>query len=123
MKSYPWVVESDPIFHTIAESFKAQVGIVIEDIDHAAVLPPTIFLLQNLEMQKNSEAVWCNLLMDNYIPRQNMQIVVTSKLLLVWSYLGQIPMIEGYNRCDLILQERIDEVVIVLYSPLVDLVS
>lgn len=48
--THPWVVKSDPLFYPITKSLKAQVGIVIKKIDHAAVLPTTIFLLKNLKI-------------------------------------------------------------------------
>lgn len=45
LQTYPWIVESDPVLDSVAKSFKAQVGKVIEIIDHAYVLPSTVFLL------------------------------------------------------------------------------
>lgn len=43
--AYPRIVESDPVLDSVAKSFKAQVGIFIEMIDHAYILPSSIFLL------------------------------------------------------------------------------
>lgn len=53
--TYPWIVERDPVLDSVAESFKAQVGKFIEIIDHAYILPSTIFLLQDLEKQRIRE--------------------------------------------------------------------
>lgn len=48
--AYPWVVKGDPVFYPITETLKAQVGVVIKEVDHAAVLPSTIFPLKNLKI-------------------------------------------------------------------------
>lgn len=45
---YPWIVESDPVLDSVAKFLKAQVSKFIEIIDHAYILPSTIFLLQDL---------------------------------------------------------------------------
>lgn len=50
--TYPWIIESDPVFHAVAKLFKAQVGIFIEMIHDASVLPSTIFFLQDLDMKR-----------------------------------------------------------------------
>lgn len=47
--TYPWIIEGDPVLYSVAKSFKAQVSKFIEMIDHAYILPSTIFLLQDLE--------------------------------------------------------------------------
>lgn len=44
-KTYPWIIESDPVLDPVAKSLKAQVGKFIEMIDHGYILPSTIFLL------------------------------------------------------------------------------
>lgn len=46
--SYPRIVEGDPVFDSIAKSLKAQVGKIVEEVDHTCILPTSIFLLQNL---------------------------------------------------------------------------
>lgn len=46
--TYPGIVEGDPVFHPVSESLEAQVGKLIEVVDHADVLPAAIFLLQHL---------------------------------------------------------------------------
>ena len=43
--TYPWVVESNPVFHPVAKLLKAQVSKIIEMIDDANILPATIFFL------------------------------------------------------------------------------
>lgn len=48
--AYPWVVKGDPVFYLITKSFKAQVGIIIKEIDHTAVLPTTVFLMKSLKI-------------------------------------------------------------------------
>lgn len=48
--AYPWVVKGDPVFYPITKSLKAQVGVVIKESDHAAVLPTAVFLLKNLKI-------------------------------------------------------------------------
>lgn len=53
-RTYPWVIESYPVFHTVSKSLEAEVGIVVKVINHADVLPPSIFLLQNLSNDNNS---------------------------------------------------------------------
>lgn len=47
--AYPWVVKGDPVFYPITKSLKAQIGVIVKEIDHAVVLPTTIFLLKNLK--------------------------------------------------------------------------
>ncbi len=47
--SYPRIVEGDPVFDSIAKSLKAQIGKIVEEIDHTVILPTSIFLLQNLK--------------------------------------------------------------------------
>lgn len=44
-KTYPWIVESHPVLDSVAKFFKAQACKFIEMIDHAYILPSTIFLL------------------------------------------------------------------------------
>lgn len=45
MVTYPGIVESDPVLHSVSKPFKAQVCKVIEVVHHADILPPAIFLL------------------------------------------------------------------------------
>lgn len=45
LQTYPRIIESDPVLDSVAKSLKAQVGKVVEIIDHAYILPSTIFLL------------------------------------------------------------------------------
>lgn len=46
--TYPRIVEGDPVFHSVSKPLEAQVGKVVEVVDHADVLPAAIFLLQHL---------------------------------------------------------------------------
>lgn len=57
-RQYPWVIKSDPVFHSVSKSFKTKTGKVIKVVHHADVLPTSKFLLQNLLKPKNRNSCW-----------------------------------------------------------------
>lgn len=99
--TYPGIVKGDPVFDSVAKSFKAQVGVLVKIVDHANVLPATIFLLQHLKFKnKSSSKQQCSL----FRCCSNVAI-----------YLRQIPVVQSHNRSDVVLQQMIDQVVVVLH--------
>ena len=49
--AYPRITESNPVFHTVPKSLKAQVGIITEVVGHAHVLPPAVLGLEQLQTE------------------------------------------------------------------------
>lgn len=53
--AYPRITESNPVFHTVPKSLKAQVGIITEVVGHAHVLPPAVLGLEQLQTEGRRE--------------------------------------------------------------------
>ena len=53
--AYPRITESNPVFHTVPKSLKAQVGIITEVVGHAHVLPPAALGLEQLRTEGRRE--------------------------------------------------------------------
>ena len=49
---YPWIVECYPVFNPVSKSLEAEVGKVVEVVDHADVMPSPVFLLQHLQPKR-----------------------------------------------------------------------
>ena len=116
LHTYPWVIESDPVFHAVAKSFEAQIGKLVEVIDHADILPPAIFLLQDLSKysEKNQDRDADNL----EKPEDNIEDGSVRN-----TYLGEIPVIKGDDRSDLVLQKIVNQVIVILDSFFIHMVS
>lgn len=55
--SYPRITESDPVLHPVPKGLKAQISIVTEVAGHAHILPPTIFDLEQLPIEREVSAL------------------------------------------------------------------